>query len=82
MSRLQNGLIPPGTVCPFRDRCTEQNCQHLGIDSPYTFSCYQARYYDLEERVSALETHSRKEPIFPKWKNMPPGPVAIIPQRF
>jgi len=49
MSRLDNGLIPPHTECPFRARC-RLYCYHTGINHYTAYSCAAARAFDIEER--------------------------------
>ena len=46
--KLVNGLIPIGTVCPFKNKCElNSTCRHLGIKHNVPYSCAIARGFDL-----------------------------------
>lgn len=50
MSKLVNGLIPAGTVCPFLDKCKMKVHTCPGADNgvkPRDFSCAAARLHDM-----------------------------------
>lgn len=50
-TKLQRGLIPPHTVCPYRQECPEVDvCSHGGKDHTVAFSCGLARLFDLMQR--------------------------------
>lgn len=53
-SKLDNGMIPAHTECPFRGRCPEADwrpernrCNHTGTEHPVPFSCGIARAYNI-----------------------------------
>lgn len=50
-TKLQRGLIPPHTVCPYRQECPEDKCSHGGKDHAVAFSCGLARLFDLMQRT-------------------------------
>lgn len=55
--KLKDGMIPPGTECPFRQECpiaVADGCRHLGKNHPSNFSCAAARVFDSVS--DALET--------------------------
>jgi len=57
MSRLQNGLIPPETVCPFVDKCAvavAEMCFHHGKDHTRPFSCGVARAFDIVKEMKEV----------------------------
>lgn len=46
---LQNGLIPKGTICPFRIICSiaqEGGCSHKSQEHKKDFSCASARAFN------------------------------------
>lgn len=50
--KLQNGLIPPGTPCPFKDQCRAVAaglCKHKGTEHRVPFSCGFARAFEMFE---------------------------------
>ena len=52
MSRLDDGLIPPKTECPFVKECgykQANTCNHLGIEHQRSFSCAMARLFDIRK---------------------------------
>lgn len=54
MSKLQNGLIPAYTECPFVSDCAWKNlgdCAHHGIHHEVDFSCGWARLLNVNERI-------------------------------
>lgn len=51
MTKLVEGRIPVGSVCPFKDKCEiGSSCYHTGKFHRMPFSCATARAYDLIER--------------------------------
>jgi hypothetical protein len=50
MSLLEDGLIPAGQECPFKDQCEvaiEGRCYHNGKDHTVAFSCGLARAFEI-----------------------------------
>lgn len=58
--KLEHGLIPPETVCPYKDIChavTAGLCKHRGTEHKVPFSCGLARAFDMIEQP--LKTGTR-----------------------
>jgi hypothetical protein len=56
MSKLVDGLIPKGTVCPFKEECNLYPCEHHGTEHKVDYSCALARGFDIIH-----ESKKRKE---------------------
>ena len=52
MSKLVDGCIPAGTVCPWKDECPmgAELCKHTGVDHAVPFSCAIARSFEICEK--------------------------------
>ena len=51
--KLEHGLIPPETVCPYKDIChavTAGLCKHRGTEHKVPYSCGLARAFDIFSR--------------------------------
>lgn len=53
----ENGCIPAGRICPFRNQCDPQYnfCNHGGYDHTVPFSCAMARAYDMQTAFQTPE---------------------------
>ena len=62
MSKLTNGRIPAGQVCPFLSRCGKGTGEcmvgHKGEEHKVAFSCALARGYDLIESSEETENEN------------------------
>ena len=50
MTTLVDGLIPPNTVCPYKEQCPSAHngdCGHKGIDHTVAYSCGFARMFEI-----------------------------------
>jgi hypothetical protein len=51
MTKLVDGMIPVGSICPFKDKCElKEACYHTGKFHRSPYSCALARGFDLMER--------------------------------
>ncbi len=57
MSKLSNGLIPAGSVCPFTNRCDVPDCP-ARQPVHQSFSCGLARGFDICDR----RKHTERDP--------------------
>ena len=65
VSKLVNGQIPAGTVCPFKDKCQcdklsedhPAHCGHHGVNHTVDYSCAWARGWELVERYAGVDNH-------------------------
>jgi hypothetical protein len=58
VSKLEEGLIPPFTICPFENYCNlsrGRGCKHKGAKHDRAFSCGAARGFDLLAEYGRLD---------------------------
>jgi hypothetical protein len=63
VSKLQDGLIPAHTECPFASQCgfkQDDTCNHRGKEHTVNYSCASARLFDICRRYDAKDKESPK----------------------